>query len=156
MACSNSTEPNDSHNNDSDNWRIAKYHEILTDIRWAKEHMSRVVQWTVLLQAALIAVSKSISAISPWLYGALSIGVASTAIWWLIDLHRFGRNTRSRLDELLKTMTPQSQESKFDRNHSRYLMVDILVVVFSTFIAAYGIFSLSALGRSCMGGGPGG
>lgn len=121
-------------------WRLASYHESLTDIRWAKERMADIVHWAVLLLAALVAISDSVPRLSRQLLAAFAILLIGTALWWLLDLSLFARRSRNRVDKLLvdapEVVRPHRPR---DKHHVMPLVVQCLVVL------SAGLLSLCAL-----------
>jgi len=88
-------------------WLRTLYQVAHSDTRWAKEQSWRVVYWSLLLFAAVLAISKYLvhgvpSKVFITLSGAFTIMILVVAILFLRDLRQFVAGTRHTTDQIQK------------------------------------------------------
>lgn len=121
-------------------WLLTSFQESLTDIRWAKERMTDVVHWAVLLLAALVAVSRTVPGLGRGLFAVFAVLLASSALWWLVDLNSFARRSRNRVDRILVDAPDVVRPHRpRDKHHV------IPLIVHGAIILTAGLLSICAL-----------
>jgi pheromone shutdown protein TraB len=127
---------------DVDEWRRAWYHEAVTDIRWAKDRAWSVLQGAVILLAALLTASKTISAIPSWLYASFVALLVVVAVFWLSDLNEFAKKARNSVEDLQEPLgryQPYPRARRVDPHQHMYLAGQIAVVVTAGLVTLVGI-----------------
>jgi hypothetical protein len=115
-----------------DDWRRAWYHEAVTDIRWAKDRAWSVLQGAVVLLAAILTASKTISVVPSVLYAFFVVVVGVVAALWLSDLSGFAKKARTAVEDMqspLGRYQPYPRPRKADPHHHTYLGGQIAVVI---------------------------
>ena len=120
-------------NTPTDDWQ-----QLVSDVRWAKEQGWKVLQWTVLLQAAIYAASTQIGEVPVWVYFVLTLIVAFAASAYLIDLHIFAKKSRTEALTVLPDYVPWGHSRKRG-HHAPYLSLQLAVVVGATIIVVVGV-----------------
>jgi hypothetical protein len=116
--------------NDSD-WKKLLVELAWSDIRWAKEQGWKVLQWSIVLLAAVYAASRQLQDIPVGVYILFVVAIGFIAVWYLVDLHTFAKDSRDRFRTLAEGVSELSDvlsPSGFDPDHKLYLAVQILVV----------------------------
>lgn len=134
---------------ESDEWLRACFHEAESDIRWAKERSFTIVQLSVGVQAAIIAVVTQVQGIPGWAFAVLALLQAVVAMWWTWHLRAFAQGAREWIhkdDELGKSVVvpyPKNRQNERDPHHWTYMLIQWGVLITSTLVAMFAIASLS-------------
>lgn len=169
------TEDDQAADKTAQSWVLAIYGSAITDIRWAKEQSWKVVQWSFALFGGIIALYRfpfaNLKRPSWLVFPALAIGAAAGTIFYLLDLHRFAKESRHKTDRAedeapriahVVLGEPEREEpveadaleqvkkrlgnrKKRDRNHRCILGVQIAVVVLSAILTVWGLSGIHAL-----------
>ena len=125
--------PNRQRDDDRSSWLRTLYQIAHSDTRWAKEQGWRVVNWSLLLFAALLAVSKYVLAEVSWIaFGVIAVLVVVVAIIFLLDLSQFGAGTRRTSSQIQKEIPDASEildQRSGDRDQTFYLTIQIVVLI---------------------------
>ena len=125
---------------DRGSWLRTLYQIAHSDTRWAKEQSWRVVYWSLLLFAALLAIFKYLvhGVADGFFIGITFIGITIAipvmAYLSLLDLHRSAGGTRRTTDKIQKDEIKELS-SRFldprqtDLEHYLYLIMQVVVLV---------------------------
>jgi len=114
-------------------WLRTLYQIAHSDTRWAKEQGWRVVNWTLLLFGALLAIAHLLMPhFSIIAFVIAGVFVLAVGICYLVDLHRWALRTRGNA-ERLEAQIPEDIASLLDRRapgekHLPYLLVQLGIV----------------------------
>jgi hypothetical protein len=118
-----------------DQWDLARFTQGETDLRWAKEQATAVAQGSALLSGAILTASKLIALDQLWFFGTLA-AQAMIAAYWEYRLHRFAKETRERVNGLLRDVGKQSDSNKTDNHVILALALCALIVAAAAFAVA--------------------
>lgn len=124
-------------------WHKIWFQHAHSDSRWAKEQGWKVSQWTVVLIAGLVAAGRQLTTVPVEVWFMALVLIEAFAIWYLLDLHRFGKTSRDTSERLLKKpdelkawredLLPKREK---DPHHYTHLVARIVVVVAAGVIGA--------------------
>jgi hypothetical protein len=120
----------------NDEWCRVWYDAAHSDIQWAKERGWAALQSLVVLEAAFVAVKQTPWPINHDALTVLAAGAAIVATVYLVDLHRFAKNSRIIADRILDDVSEQKyylgKRRARDRHHVFYLAAKLLMVGLAT------------------------
>ena len=122
----------------SDEWRRTWFQNAHSDMRWAKEQGWKALQWIILLQAAATAAQSQLGNLDVRVFQGSVAGIGAVGVWYLIDLHLFGRSSRRTAEGLLIAVPGRDKylpRRTKDRHHVGLLVVRIVITVASTVFA---------------------
>ncbi len=115
-----------------DDWAKIWFQNAHSDMRWAKEQSWRALQWAVVLFAALAAAASKLPDLPTTLFVILALCVAIIAIYYLLDLHWFGRRSRETSERLVREIPGRAEflpKRHTDPHHYALFVVRIAVVI---------------------------
>lgn len=114
-------------------WLRTLYQTAHSDIRWAKEQGWRVVNWALLLFAALLAIARyPLSSVPATAFAAVDALVLLVAMVFLVELHLWAaatRRTAAKIEKEIGDLVTLLERRAEDRNHYFYLVIQLLVVI---------------------------
>lgn len=119
-------------------WLRTLYQLTHSDTRWAKEQGWRVVNWTLLLFGALLAIAKwPAPYFSLCAFVIANLFLLAVGIYYLLDLHCWTQSNRKSAEQL-EAQIPEDVLSLLDRRapgekHLPYLLIQV-GIVFVAFI----------------------
>lgn len=132
-------------------WLATVYQTAIADTRWAKEQGWRATQWSLAMFGGLLALYKYPFQRAPvWPFAIMSLLLAMLFTYYIINLHGFAVKSRSRNDEIKRSMPEPVREilggRDADPNHVKFLIAQIVVIWLA--------FALCSAGLSWIHGNP--
>lgn len=114
-------------------WLQTFYKISQSETRWAKEQGWRVVNWTLALFGALLAIQRFLFPNVAWfVFALIGLGVLLIAFFYLKNLHSYAATTRGNADRIEKKIGNVSEileRASNKDNHCIYLVIQVVVVL---------------------------
>lgn len=125
-------------------WLQTFYKISQSETRWAKEQGWRVVNWTLTLFGALLAIQGFLFPNIPWfVFPIIGFGVLLIAFFYLGKLHFYAATTRGNADRIEKKIGNVSEileRTSNKDNHCIYLVIQVVVVLVACALFAIATF----------------
>ena len=123
----------------SDDWKLAKFKVLHSDIWWSKDQGWKSLQWVVVLLAAIFAAKEKLDGLPAETYAAAAGLAGAFGVLYQVHLYRFASGTRRRLQQTVPPAYWTDSSEMPAARHELYLAVQVVVVAVATALVVVGI-----------------